>query len=105
MGWQKIVQKGLKYGAKKAGNAKLKRVSDFYENLYNEIFGVKPLNKGEEETINQMLSERSPMDKNIKDWNDDDAMVVFHSPDYRYNKCKQNKFNEYLNFRGYKKEY
>ena len=105
MGWQKIAQKGLRYGVKKVGNTALKKVSDTYENIYNEIFGIKPLNKGEDETIDKMLSENNSMNKDINEWNDEDAMSVFHSKDYRYNKNKQSKFNEYLNFRGYKQEY
>lgn len=102
---KKLLKKILSLGAKKLGNEGLKNFSDTYENIYNEIFGIKPLNKGENETIEQMLQGKDPMEKNIEDWNDDDAQKIYHSPDFQYNQNKQTKFNQYLNHRRYKSGY
>ncbi|MBR2299444.1 MAG: hypothetical protein IJ870_02585 [Alphaproteobacteria bacterium] len=52
-----------------------------------------------------MVWDNDPMNKDVEEWDDNDAMSVVHSHDYQYNQSKQTKFNEYLNFRGYKQGY
>lgn len=92
----------MQYGVKTTANETLRHISDTYDNIYTELKGIKPLNNGENEYIEHLIRQKLPMDRDISTWNDDDARMVFHSDNFVNDMHKQNKLNQYLNYRIYK---
>lgn len=87
--------------AKKTGIEILRKASDVFDEIYTEIFGVKDLNKGEDERIKQDSSDNQsdPEMKHISKWTEEDLHKVMQSDAYKYDPQTQKKVKKYFDLK------